>query len=139
MNRGGLLLAVVATTVMVFALRAAAGTMAWQLRAGDSLPLAAPAAAGVGIAAEIDISGYSRAARSFHSELQSMLSTDGNVNLTYEALVAVGAVPGAVTPPKAFGTNVALGEDVPEPTSAMLVAVGVAVLALRRRSRIQGA
>ena len=135
MNRGGFLLAFVAAA-MVFALRATAGAMAWQLRAEDSLPLAASAAGGSEIAAEVDISGYSAAARSFHFELRSMLSADCNVNLTYEALVAVGAVPGAVTPPKAFGTNVALSETVPEPSSAILVLFGIATLALRRRSHI---
>ena len=136
MNRGGLLLAVVAAAT-VFALRVTAGTMAWQLRADGSLPLAAPAVVDGEIAAEVDVSGYSVAAQSFHSELRSMLSADGSVNLTYEALVAIGAVPGAVTPPKAFGTNVALGETVPEPSSAILILVGFAALALRRRSYIR--
>ena len=136
MNRGGFLLAVVAAAT-VFALRATAGTMVWQLRSENSLPLAGSAAADGEIAAEVDVSGYSAAARSFYSELRSMLSADGSVNLTYEALVAAGAVPGAVTPPKAFGTNVALGETIPEPSSAMLALFGFATLALRRRSNIR--
>ena len=107
------------------------GLMDWQIRSDEALPLA-PVSADDRIAAEIDMSGFGRVARAYHAELRAMLSPDGSRQLSYEALVSVGAVPGNVTPPKAFGTNVTLGESVPEPASAALVLVGAAMLALRR-------
>ena len=131
MDRGVLLLAALAVAFGIVS-HAVGGAMDWQVRGGNALPVALPAAGEDAIAAEVDVSSYSKAARSFHAELRAVLSADGSRHLTYEALVAAGAVPGTVTPPKAFGTNVALGEAVPEPSAAGLFLIGAALLALRR-------
>ena len=115
-----------------FAPHAFGGLMDWQVRTDDPLPLASSRSDDGRVAAEIDMSGYGRVGRAFSAELRAMLSADGSRNLSYEALVSVGAVPGTVTPPKAFGTNVTLGESVPEPSSAAFVLLGIAALGLRR-------
>ena len=130
MFRGAFLLAGVAACC--FAPRAFGGLMDWQIRSDEPFPLVSSQNGGDRVAAEMDMSGYGHVVRAFHAELLSMLPEGDSRQLSYEALVAVGAVPGTVTPPKAFGTNVSLGESVPEPSSAVLAILGVAALALRR-------